>query len=284
VEIHAAANIVPLLDGADYEALKADIHQNGQQIPITIWKGEVLDGRNRLRVCKELGIPPKVVELTSLPGNSPTMYVLSANLLRRHLKPTQLAMVGARAREHFDAEARLRQARKAASGETRGDARDLAGRTVGVSGKTIDYASKVLKSGVPELIDACDGGRIAVSKAAQLLELSPEEQRKTLDTGKAGGHHGTRASAEASGRRSKGAGFDQLVVRAREVRELLGSLGCARTLVESGQFDRTVVLNAARQLDAVAAAISSWTQAAGEQLGTASSRARSNGRGAAHPD
>lgn len=285
MEIHAAANIVPLLDGTAYEALKVDIRQNGQQIPIAVWRGLVLDGRNRLRACEELGIRPKVQELTSLPGNSPTMFVLSANLHRRHLTPTQLAMVGARAREHFDAEARLRQARRAAPNDARGDARDLAGRAVGVSGKTIDYASKVLKTGVPELIAACDVGKMAVSKAVQLVDLPPEQQRRAVEGGgRLASRTISRAGSETSNRRSKGAGFDQLVVRAREVRDLLNGLGCAKTLVESGQFDRAVVLNASRQLESVATAILGWTHAASEQLGNGSARARVNGRGAAHSD
>jgi ParB-like chromosome segregation protein Spo0J len=269
MQIHPAANIVPLLDGTAYEALKADISSHGQQMPIAVWQGRILDGRNRMRACEELSIRPKTAELTSLPGNSPTMYVLSANLHRRHLTRSQLAMVGAYAREHFDAEAKLRQARKTGANDVRGDARDIAGQAVGVSGKTIDYASKVLKAGVPELIAACEAGKLAVSRAAQLVELPQEQQRMAVKTGRLPGQAFTAEGGWPAGRRSKGAGFDQLVVRAREVQGLLGSLGSAGAMVEAGHFDRAVVLSALRQLEAVANAIQSWTQAAREQLGAA---------------
>lgn len=273
VHIHPAANIVPLLEGLAFEALKADIRENGLHMPIAVWEGQILDGRNRMRACEELGIRPNVLEIKSLPGDSPTLYVLSANLHRRHLSPSQLAMVGARARARFDAEAKLRQARKTGTNEVCGDARDLAGQAVGVSGKTIDYASKVLKAGVPELVAACDAGKLAVSRAAQLVELAPDKQLKAFASGKLTGHALANASGPTS-RHSRGVGFDQLVVRAREVQQLLGSLGSARAMVEAGHFDRAVVLNAVRQLEAVASAIQTWTQAAREQLDVAATPAR----------
>jgi hypothetical protein len=44
----------------------------------------------------------------------------------------------------------------------KGDARDQVAKAVGVSGRTIDHASKVLNQAVPERIQAVDEGRMAV--------------------------------------------------------------------------------------------------------------------------
>ena len=57
-----------------------------------------------------------------------------------------------------------------------GRARDQVGKVVGVSGKSIDYASRVLEQGEPELIKAVDEGRMAISTAAILSAESPEQQ------------------------------------------------------------------------------------------------------------
>ena len=55
-------------------------------------------------------------------------------------------------------------------------ARDAAGKEFGVSGKSVDHATRVLEKGVPELIEAVDEGRIAVSTAANspIGESPPE--------------------------------------------------------------------------------------------------------------
>jgi hypothetical protein len=172
-----------MLQGEAFEVLKRDIAENGQQVPIALWKGKILDGRNRLKACLELGIRPRYTELATLPRESPLMYVLSTNLHRRHLRPSQLAMVGARARAYFDVEASARRAKHydvGRSAQPRGDARDLAGGAVGVSGKSIDFATRVLSKGVSELVRACDSGLMPVSTGAKLAELPAGEQRALL--------------------------------------------------------------------------------------------------------
>jgi hypothetical protein len=72
-------------------------------------------------------------------------------------------MVGGRAREWYDEEAKRRRAEGQRSGgrghkknspenlpdSSKGDARDQVGQKVGVSGKSIDHATRVLKQGAP---------------------------------------------------------------------------------------------------------------------------------------
>lgn len=104
----------------------------------------------------------------------PVAYVLSLNLLRRHLTPSQASMCAARARELYEQQAKERQKRKPADSvpenlpEQKHDARDAAGKAFGVSGKSVDYAKRVIEKGIPELAQAVDSGRMAVSTAAGL--------------------------------------------------------------------------------------------------------------------
>jgi hypothetical protein len=136
------------------------------QVP---YRGKVLDGRLRLRACEELGVGPR---FEGLPDDTdPVAYVVSHNVARRHMTPSQLGMCGARAREEIDRLAKERmQAGKGADGGggrghkknpparlpeglKAGDARDQAAALVGVSGRTIDFAAKVLKDSVPDYTD-----------------------------------------------------------------------------------------------------------------------------------
>jgi hypothetical protein len=118
----------------------------------------------------------------------PVSYVLSLNLHRRHLTPSQASMCAARAREIYEREAKERQLRKPTTvvpenlpEQKKGDARDIAGKAFGVSGKSVDHAKRVLDKGIPELAKAVDSGRMAVSTAAILATEPPEVQKAEVE-------------------------------------------------------------------------------------------------------
>ncbi len=134
---------------------------------------EILDGRRRWRACQMAGVRP-VTRPVSVAD--PVAYVLSLNLHRRHLTPSQLSMVAARVKEIYERRAKERQkvrkgSQPGASVENlphldTGRARDHAGKAAGVSGKYIDYATKVINNAVPEVVQAVDEGRMSVVTAA----------------------------------------------------------------------------------------------------------------------
>jgi ParB-like chromosome segregation protein Spo0J len=180
VEFHEAAEIFPLLQDGDLDALADDIEKNGLQIPVEILDGKIIDGRNRYRACLMRGVEPDVVEVEA---DDPVAYVLSMNLHRRHLDTSQKSMVAAKARGWYDQQAKERQKRKPKSvpenlPEQKADARDDAGKAVGVSGKTVDHATTVLERGSKPLQQAVDAGKIPVSSAAKLVDLPKAEQTR----------------------------------------------------------------------------------------------------------
>ena len=61
-KVHAAASLMPEMSKKDFTTLRDDIRANGQQRPILGIKDsdEILDGRNRLRICTELNIEPVI--------------------------------------------------------------------------------------------------------------------------------------------------------------------------------------------------------------------------------
>ena len=88
--IHAAASVFPLLEGDRFQSLVDSIAVHGVQNPIVSHKGEVLDGRNRLRAVMKLRDEGNKVELPCVEwdtkcGLSATEWVAAQNLDRRHL-------------------------------------------------------------------------------------------------------------------------------------------------------------------------------------------------------
>lgn len=91
---HPFAERFPLLDGAEYEAFLASIRETGgNDTPIlyrTLPDGSVqgLDGRNRYKACRELGIEPYLAEVVVEDANVKA-FILRKNVYRRHLTPEQ---------------------------------------------------------------------------------------------------------------------------------------------------------------------------------------------------
>src|SRR5581483_9911260 len=100
-EFHEACLLFPLMEEAELQELADDIKQNGLKEPIAL-----LDGRNRLRACEIAQVEPM---FTNIQVESPTSYVISKNLKRRHLTISQKAAIAARAIERYAAEAQERQ-------------------------------------------------------------------------------------------------------------------------------------------------------------------------------
>lgn len=188
-EIHEAANIFPL-DMETVDELAEDIRLHGQQEPIRLMDGKILDGRRRQLACQKANVTPIYRDVKV---SDPVAFVISLNLYRRHLTAGQRAMCAARARELYDRLAKERMSKgggdKKSAGAKSGmanlphpitepsTARDQAGKTFNVSGKSVDHASKVMKNAIPEVVKAVDEGRMAVSTAA-ILSSEPEDVQK----------------------------------------------------------------------------------------------------------
>src|SRR5262245_44350182 len=82
MEFHPISNEYPLMSDAELAELAEDIRVNGQHLPVWIYEGKILDGRNRWRACASLpGVTCKTAEYT---GDDPQGFAASQNLYRKH--------------------------------------------------------------------------------------------------------------------------------------------------------------------------------------------------------
>jgi ParB-like nuclease domain len=94
-EFHPLADIFPMLEEKDLQALAEDIKTKGLTEPITLYQGKVLDGRNRYRACNLAEVELRPDQFTQYEGDDALGFVVSKNLRRRHLNESQRAAIAA---------------------------------------------------------------------------------------------------------------------------------------------------------------------------------------------
>jgi len=62
IKFQPLADLFPLMEGAEFDALVADIKANGLRELITVYQNKILDGRNRYHACRALGIEPRLTQ------------------------------------------------------------------------------------------------------------------------------------------------------------------------------------------------------------------------------
>ncbi len=180
MKFHKYADLFPLLEGDEFDALTKDIHINGLLEPIWTYQGEILDGRNRFRACEAIGIEP---ELRDYEGNDPLSFVIAMNIVRRHLSASQKAMIAVLMLPLMREDASERMLHgdptvKLPEGST-GDARDKAGQAVGVSGKYVDMASTILEN-APALAHEVQIGEMPIPQAYKIAKMEQDAQRQRV--------------------------------------------------------------------------------------------------------
>jgi hypothetical protein len=91
---HPLAALFPELPSEELTQLARDIKERGLLEPIIVYKGLILDGRNRYRACQIAGVKPRIEEFNAKAAKrSPEEFVLSRNLRRRHLSVGQKAAI-----------------------------------------------------------------------------------------------------------------------------------------------------------------------------------------------
>lgn len=190
-EFHPFADIVPLMEGEEFEDLLDDIQVHGQRELIVLLDEKILDGRNRYRACKRLGITPRFRDFNCIDGD-PIEFVWSANVARRHLTISQRALAGARRAKHERGRPK-RTVRTYPNGNDQNNQgvtentperrllsaedqiiKDVA-KIARCSPRTIDRGKYVLNHGTPEEIKQVESGEASIDA----MEKHIIERRKT---------------------------------------------------------------------------------------------------------
>lgn len=181
---HPLAALLPLLPDAELAELAADIGAHGLLEPIVLHEGQILDGRNRWRACEIAGVTPRTV---AWEGDAPLSWVVSKNLLRRHLTTGQKALLGAELLPRLAEEARERMAAGGRHKRDEGAPADKGGPAgprratadaaglVGTSDRSVRRAARLLEQ-APDLAAEVRQGRLDLSRAERKLAMRLRER------------------------------------------------------------------------------------------------------------
>ncbi len=173
MNFHPLANIFPLIEGAAFDDLVADIREHGVREPVWLYEDQILDGRNRWRAAEVAGVD---CQTRVYAGDEPVQFVLSLNLHRRHLSESQRAMVGAKL-------ANLGHGQRPDRSIDLSTTQPQAAEMLNVSVPSIKRARDVIAGGSPELVHAVEAGNVSVSAAADVATLPKQEQAEIVARG-----------------------------------------------------------------------------------------------------
>lgn len=183
---HPACTIFPPLPPDELRELADDIAANGLRNPIVLYQSKILDGRNRYFACELAGVEPRFTEFD---GDDPIGWVVSQNLLRRHLTASQKAVVALDLLPLLEKEAKQRQRQSNAyrgNGQSaqkcanqKGKAAELAAKIVGVGSRYVEEA-KGIREKAPELIERLRSGGITMAEASGIARLPAAKRKQAI--------------------------------------------------------------------------------------------------------
>jgi predicted DNA-binding protein (UPF0251 family) len=179
-DAHPYADLFPWMPDDELFELAESIRLTGQRQPIPrLADGRLADGRNRELACRIAGVEPVYRDLqpsATRDEEGLVAAIVNANLRRRHLTPSQRAMIAAEIARLTKPPA-SREA-DAEEGDEKPVTQREAAAELGVSRASVQRAAEVIQK-APELADLVSDGRLDVKTAAAASSL-PEGFRKKI--------------------------------------------------------------------------------------------------------
>ena len=177
IEIHPAANLIRGMTDEELASLSEDIRINGLCEPIKLVDGKIIDGRHRQRACDELGV---VASYEDIETDGPQAYVLSCNVMRRHLstlEKARLANVEATQKPGGDRKSKNDHSAIMPNGLTQ----EEAAKKYGVTVRTMRHVKRIdeakAKGKHLDVIERLENEDISISAAYDLIRTPSAKQR-----------------------------------------------------------------------------------------------------------
>ena len=173
------ASIAPPLKDCEFRLLKEDILERGCITPLITWKGFIVDGHNRYRICKEYDIPFTVQEMAFADEQDAALWIAKKHLGRRNLTPFSKCEMVYPFEDALKEEARKRMGSHDSS--FTGRTRDILADMAGVSHGSFNKAKRIILEGDEETKRRLRAGEISINRA--YTELVSNNTHSTKESG-----------------------------------------------------------------------------------------------------
>ncbi len=180
LEIHSDHAAVPEMSPEEYGPFLDSIREHGVRTPLERIPGTlvIVDGRTRHRAAVEAGLPLVPVQDAALAeGESPKLYMLRSAALRRHLTPSQRAIIAAEM-EGLKHGGKRGKGQDAARQVEPTVTREEAAASAGVSVRSTARARQVLDKGTPAEVEAVRTGKAKVMTVAREIDRREEAAKE----------------------------------------------------------------------------------------------------------
>lgn len=239
MNVHQISADSPDMSDQEAIALRESIASIGQQVPILLWHGDVIDGRKRLAACHVLGREP--ITQTVPDDGDPVQFAGALNLLRTHYTLSQRAAYAERLANVTIADTSSFRKSAAPSSNLNLVTRADAARRMGVSKTALNTARVIRRTAAPEVIQAVERGKLTLHAAEVIATKVPHaEQPKVVEEVIAGKKGKRNAPAKvinvAAPGRKRIPRRDAAVVRERSLRSMAE---CAAALDQFMEYEIT---------------------------------------------
>jgi ParB-like chromosome segregation protein Spo0J len=170
VPLHPAATILPRLLKEQLDELAADIKERGLEHPITLHpNGSILDGVNRYKACRVANVKPRF-EIWKGRDGEEIDFVISKNLLRRHLSERQRSIAAAKL-------AKLKRGQRKQADLPIMTQREAA-VALNVSERNVRTARKIVDQAPPNIVTLVEQDQLSLRAAEVIAKASVEDKAR----------------------------------------------------------------------------------------------------------
>ena len=161
--------LIPPLSTEEYAQFEQNLQQEGCRDALVTWRGTLLDGHNRLEICKKHGIPYETTEIDLPDRATAIVWVILNQLGRRNLTPYARAELALQLEPSIAAKAKENQGRRtdlrkdSAKGPI--DTKKEVAKAAGVSRDTIRKAKALKERASEEVKQQLRAGKISINAA-----------------------------------------------------------------------------------------------------------------------